>query len=223
MHSNKGVKGGLTIVLACLLVACNRHEPASTPQDAFWSALRELCGNAYRGTIGANEGGGTAPDPFADQELIMHVRTCTDDEIRVPFHVGANRSRTWVFTRTPQGLRLKHDHRHEDGSPDAVTMYGGDSAEGGSAFEQRFPVDEFSRDMFTREGLAQSVTNTWIVTLHPAQRYSYALVRPGREFRVDFDLGSAVAAPAAPWGDAHRPRQTSLRVHGGGLHESAGD
>ena len=209
MHSNKGVTGGLTVVLACLLFACDRHDPAvadsaaaaaSTPQDAFWSALRELCGNAYRGTIGANEGGGTAPDAFADQELIMHVRTCTDDEIRVPFHVGANRSRTWVFTRTPQGLRLKHDHRHEDGSPDAVTMYGGDSAEGGSAFEQRFPVDEFSRDMFTREGLAQSVTNTWIVTLHPAQRYSYALVRPGREFRVDFDLKSAVAAPAAPWG-----------------------
>jgi hypothetical protein len=24
-----------------------------------------------------------------------------------------------------EGLQLKHDHRHEDGTPDEVTMYGG--------------------------------------------------------------------------------------------------
>ena len=210
MSHDKHVTGSLTILLACLLVACHRDPPAAagappaapTPQDEFWRALSGLCGNAYRGTIGANEGGGSAPDPFEDQELVMHVRTCTDDEIRVPFHVGGDRSRTWVFTRTSQGLRLKHDHRHEDGSLDALTMYGGDNAAGGSASEQRFPADEYSREMFTREGRAQSVTNTWIVTLHPGQRYSYALVRPGRQFRVDFDLENAVATPPAPWGAA---------------------
>ena len=46
----------------------------------------------------------------------MHVRECSEDAIRIPFHVGEDRSRTWVVTRTANGLRLKHDHRHEDGS-----------------------------------------------------------------------------------------------------------
>ena len=33
----------------------------------------------------------------------MHVRSCTPTEIRVPFHVGEDRSRTWVITRTDGG------------------------------------------------------------------------------------------------------------------------
>jgi hypothetical protein len=57
----------------------------------------------------------------------MHVRTCSENALRIPFHVGDDHSRTWVITRTENGLRLKHDHRHEDGSEDAVTQYGGDS------------------------------------------------------------------------------------------------
>ena len=64
---------------------------------------------------------------FTGQRLVMDVRQCTDDEIRIPFHVGKDRSRTWVISRTATGLRLKHDHRHEDGTSDALTMYGGDS------------------------------------------------------------------------------------------------
>ena len=54
-------------------------------------------------------------------------RSCDLAEIRIPFHVGEDRSRTWVMTPTSVGLRLKHDHRHEDGSEDEVTQYGGDT------------------------------------------------------------------------------------------------
>ena len=50
------------------------------------------------------------------QRLVMHVRDCSADEVRIPFWVGEDHSRTWVVTRTETGLRLKHDHRHEDGS-----------------------------------------------------------------------------------------------------------
>jgi len=59
----------------------------------------------------------------------MEVRSCTEEEIRIPFHVGEDRSRTWVLSRSDSGFRLVHDHRHEDGSADAITGYGG-SAEG---------------------------------------------------------------------------------------------
>ena len=57
----------------------------------------------------------------------MHVRKCTADTIRIPFHVGDDASRTWVVTRTTTGYRLKHDHRHRDGSEDKLTQYGGNS------------------------------------------------------------------------------------------------
>lgn len=175
-------------------------ESSANAQDVFWNRLSALCGKAYAGTIGANQGGGAGPDPFDGKTLVMHVRECSDAEIRVPFHVGDDRSRTWVFTRTPSGLRLKHDHRHADGSEDAVTQYGGDTVDAGSATEQRFPADEYSKQLFVSRKMPQSVPNTWVVGIVPGQRYSYALTRPGREFRVDFDVSRAIDPPPPPWG-----------------------
>src|SRR3712207_8407608 len=53
-----------------------------------------------------------SPSPdFAGKRLVMHVRDCSPNEVRIPFHVGEDRSRTWIVTRTAAGLRLKHDHR----------------------------------------------------------------------------------------------------------------
>jgi hypothetical protein len=122
-------------------------------------------------------------------------------EVKVPFHVGDDHSRTWVLTRTADGLRLKHDHRHEDGSDDAVTMYGGDTAASGTPVRQEFPVDTFSIEMFEREGLTASVTNTWAMEIEPGQRFLYELSRPsGRLFRVEFDLATPVPPPPTPWG-----------------------
>jgi hypothetical protein len=66
----------------------------------------------------------------------MHVRRCEEDEIQIPLHVGENRSRTWIITRTDTGLRLKHDHRHPDGSEEEQTQYGGDTEDSGTATEQ---------------------------------------------------------------------------------------
>lgn len=187
-----------------------KPEPRSIPEppkaarapehDAFWADLRALCGKAFEGAIAAKVGGGAGPDPFEGKTLVMHVRECGDDEIRVPFHVGDDRSRTWVFTRTEAGLRLKHDHRHKDGSDDPVTMYGGDTVEPGRAHKQSFPADAFSREMFVREKLPQAVENVWVVGMLPGKLFSYALIRPGRQFMVDFDLSRPVAAPPPPWG-----------------------
>ena len=133
----------------------------------------------------------------------MHVRGCQtpERELRVPFHVGEDRSRTWVLTRVGDGLRLKHDHRHADGSPDAVTLYGGDTREAGSAARQAFPVDAESVAMFERTGLAGSVRNTWAMEVEPGRRFVYELSRPdGRLFRVEFDLSQPIATPPPPWG-----------------------
>ena len=140
---------------------------------------------------------------MAGQALIMHVRRCSPDRVDIPFHVGADRSRTWVITRTATGLRLKHDHRHADGSADAVTMYGGDTADVGSATRQSFPVDAESIATFRANGLDRSVTNNWAVEVDDAS-FAYELRRPPgptvRFFRVEFDLSRPVSVPPAPWG-----------------------
>jgi hypothetical protein len=163
--------------------------------DQFWSALTELCGNAYEGSV--VEGTAASDSAFAGQTLTMHVRECSDDEIRIPFHVGANRSRTWVLTRIDNGLRLKHDHRHEDGSEDDVTQYGGDTQDPGTAQRQ-----EFHADAHTASLIPAAASNIWTMEVVPGRTFGYALRREAenRRFRVDFDLTRAVPPPPAPWG-----------------------
>ena len=173
--------------------------------DAFLAALALHCGQAFAGQVVVDEPAAPAgqADPFAEGPLVMHVRGCDEPQrlLEVPFHVGADRSRTWVLTRTDTGLRLKHDHRHEDGTPDAVTMYGGDTATPGTAIRQEFPVDAESVAMFNANGLEASVTNTWAMEIEPGKRFRYELSRPGgRLFQVDFDLSAPVDPPPAPWG-----------------------
>jgi hypothetical protein len=192
------------------LASCaSQRDPGATgmhggaPADAFLAAIAGHCGQAFAGRIIANEPKPAMPDAFEGEALIMHVRGCDEPtrELRIPFHVGDDRSRTWVLTRTDGGLRLKHDHRHADGTPDAVTMYGGDAADASSAWRQKFPVDADSIAMFLREGLSASVSNTWAMEIEPGRRFLYELSRPGgRLFRVEFDLATPVPAPPAPWG-----------------------
>ena len=135
---------------------------------------------------------------MAGKRLVMHVRECGASTIRVPFHVGDDRSRTWVVSRTAGGLRLKHDHRHPDGGEDVLTQYGGDSGRVTPA-RAEFPADAFSQELFGAKGNPASIANMWAMEVEPA-RFAYELRRPGRHFRAEFDLTRPVAAPPPPWG-----------------------
>ena len=188
--------------IALTLAGCAHAPAGGTPQDAFLANLRALCGQAFAGRVLVDVPAAPGNNAFAGKPLVMHVRECGESAIRIPFHVGDDRSRTWVLTRTANGLRLKHDHRHADGSDDAVTMYGGDTVAAGSATRQAFPVDAESVAMFRREGLDASVANTWAMEIQPGKRFVYELSRPGgRLFQVGFDLSRPVQAPPPPWGD----------------------
>src|SRR5690606_14829180 len=154
-------------------------DEAASARDAFLANLSALCGQAFAGRVLVDEPAGPGNDAFAGKPLVMHVRECSEAVVKVPFHVGDDRSRTWVLSRTDAGLRLKHDHRHEDGSPDAVTLYGGDTAGPGSATRQEFPVDAESVAMFRAHGLEASVSNTWAMELEPGHQFVYVLARPG--------------------------------------------
>lgn len=192
MNSKLAIK-----VLLLWLGACSISQAApSAPQLAFFDAVARHCGKAYEGkvTIDNAPGGG-----FDGKRLVMHLRQCSDDRLLIPFHVGDDASRTWVIRKTDTGLQLKHDHRHKDGSEDAITQYGGHTQEQGWPQVQSFPADDFTKEMFVREGIPQSNGNTWQFYIYP-KVFTYRMVREGREFRVDFDLTRPVKVPAAPWG-----------------------
>jgi hypothetical protein len=167
------------------LSACVYAPETSTPADQFFQRVSTLCGKSFAGKMIA---GNESDASFATADLQAHARECSDREIRIAFDVGEDRSRTWIITRTGSGLRLKHRHMLKDGTEDPVSQYGGDTAVAGTAARQEFPVDEFSKAMFTKEGRSVSNTNIWAFEVEPGQLLVYELARPGRLFRVSFDL-----------------------------------
>ncbi len=170
--------------------------PSIQSHDLFFDNLSKHCGKAFAGKLVA---GGTANDSFSTNQLIMHVRSCKKNELQIPFHVGQDASRTWLISKTGSGLSLKHDHRHKDGSSDKSTMYGGHTIDPGWPQAQSFPADHYSKELFVKSGIPQSIGNTWHMYIYP-EKFSYRLTREGKEFRVDFDLTKPITPPAAPWG-----------------------
>ncbi|KQZ74319.1 hypothetical protein ASE06_14555 [Sphingopyxis sp. Root214] len=189
--------------MAATLAGCATTTTRANPQDAFFDALSARCGKAYAGRLASDQ---EADADMRGKAMVMHIRHCTADRIEIPFHIDGlaeggewDRSRTWIISRTGAGLRLKHDHRHADGKPDDVTLYGGDTADAGTATRQTFPVDAESIAMFTATGRSVSNTNIWSVETTDAG-FTYGLDRQGRHFRVAFDYAKPVTPPPAPWG-----------------------
>lgn len=174
----------IALVATLLLSAC-ASVPRPQPADPFFARLQALCGQRFAGRVASTD---PADAAFAGKSLVMHVRDCSADEVRIPFSVGEDRSRTWVVTRTAIGLRLKHDHRHPDGTEDELSQYGGDTATRGTAGRQDFPADAFSRTLFLAKGNPASITNIWAMEIEPGVLFAYGLRRPNRHFRVEFDL-----------------------------------
>ncbi|KEO73644.1 hypothetical protein [Anditalea andensis] len=187
-----------TLVFAFVLLAFQtfgqQQGSAHSGSDQFWEQLKTHCGKSYEGALTS----ATPNDTFTGKKLVMHVRSCDEENvIRIPFFVGDDRSRTWVLTKRDNGtIELKHDHRHEDGSPDKVTMYGGTSPNTGSAKLQYFPADQETTDL-----IDYAATNVWWITLDE-NSFSYNLRRVVNDnhFSVKFDLTEEVDTPAAPWG-----------------------
>lgn len=179
-----------------VLAACT--PAAENPQDLFFSQLAEHCGNAYAGQV-------VAGDPETDKtwmesRIVIEVKACTENQIYIPLHVGEDHSRTWILTRTEEGIELKHDHRFNDGSLDPITNYGGHTVTIGTATEQAFPADEYSKTLFVENDMTVSVGNTWVVSFPNEQAFRYQLVRDNRDFQVEIDLSQTVETPPSPWG-----------------------
>jgi len=170
--------------------------PPNLAQEQFMQAFQPYCGQAFAARIVEDNN----PSPAWDHPLVVHVRDCEGNVIRMPLHVGEDRSRTWVLTLHEGFIDFQHIHLHEDGSPDAVSPYGGQSTDTGTATSQSFPVDEASKALFVANGLEVSVTNTWTIDFPDKQTMRYQLNRPGRHFEVHVDLANPIPLPPPAWG-----------------------
>jgi hypothetical protein len=145
----------------------------SASQDAFFRLVASNCGTHFTGQSSFPEDPG---DAFKGKQLVAHIKTCNADEIRIPFTVGEDHSRTWILRRVEGGLQLKHDHRHADGTADEVTLYGGTTQDSGSPLAQSFPADDYTAGL-----IPEAATNEWFLSFsEDGSELTYYLERHGK-------------------------------------------
>jgi hypothetical protein len=176
-----------SIVATLFLLLCSASSiidarQATQSQSDFFHNFRKLCGQTFEGVTQFPDN----PDhPLVGKRLLITIDSCSAKEIRIPFQVGDDKSRTWILKLDHKGLLFKHDHRHADGTPDEVTMYGGWAATDGTAYRQRFPADEDTRKL-----IPEAATNVWMIEIdRKKQELVYYLERhkEGR-YRAVFNL-----------------------------------
>lgn len=180
------LRTGAVAFALCIAACAATPEPAPT---TLFGTLRTLCGQHLAGRLESTE---AVDADFAGKTLVAGAVACpAPDTVRIPFAVGEDRSRTWVVTRLADGrLRLKHEHRHADGTEDALSQYGGETVAPDAALRADFPADDFSKALFARENRPASIANIWRLEIDPGRTLAYELNRPGRHFRVAFDLAN---------------------------------
>lgn len=163
-----------------------------SPASEFWERLQAHCGKAYEGTLELPE----EDEAFGGKRLVMHVRSCSEGVIKIPFFVGDDKSRTWILTYENDRIALQHDHRHQDGTEDDINFYGGITTSIGQA-----GIQIFSADAHTQKIIPAASTNVWWITIDETT-FTYNLRRLGtaRVFKVVMDLSKTIDTPDAPWG-----------------------
>lgn len=120
-----------------------------------------------------------------NKPMKITVQVVSENEIRVPFAVGEDRSRTWILHRSAEGIKLKHDHRHSDGTADKITNYGGVDRAQILGRELVFPADEETKAM-----LPEAATNVWSLRLSADGKQLFYYLERHKEARFEarFDL-----------------------------------
>ena len=169
------------LIVCLLLFSC---DAMAQGHDAFFRKLRSKKGTTFHGkaiympdTTKAND--------FWGKKLRFTISK-VNGEIRMPFIVGENTSRTWILRKANGGLVLKHDHMHEDGKPDSISNYGGNSdPEIGTKYIQYFPADEFTAKL-----IPAAAGNRWIMQFSPDKKKFYYILERDKilRFKAEFEL-----------------------------------
>jgi hypothetical protein len=158
----------------------------SSGERAFLNKLASFCGQSFRGQEVYVQPG---RESWAGKDLVMHVVVCEENQVHIPFHIDDDHSRTWMFLVEDGRLRFRHDHRHEDGTPEEQTLYGGYSDGSGDEYRQFFPADGY-----TIELLNDQLNRQWNIMLNEdLSRFTYQLLYHGEVvFAAEFDLSNPV-------------------------------
>ncbi len=130
---------------------------AAQTHDEFIKNLSSLCGTRFEGQMTFPTEG---QDSFKGKLLVAEFARCSELEVAIPFAVGEDTSRTWLVSAIEGGLQLKHDHRHADGTPDKISLYGGRTLTDGSATQQSFAADEHTKKL-----IPEASSNVWTLSL----------------------------------------------------------
>lgn len=186
--------------ILCFLLFVISVSAQKKESEKFWERLSSLCGKSFEGVI---KSGGNPQDGFSGKRLVMQVLSCEENQIKIPFYVGEDKSRTWIISKEEEGLlSLRHEHRKSDGGDDELTNYGGKSTNHGLAHLQVFPANTLTTSM-----LPPAATNVWFLGLDE-NSFSYSLQRMGqnRVFTVVFDLLSPIEFNDRPWGSTNNSK-----------------
>jgi len=174
------------ILFACtlLLISCSGEQTDITPQidgdtaqEEFFANLFELCGETFSGEA-------TFPEDTSNElvgaDLMATIQTCTEEEIQIALSADGDQSRTWVISRTENGLRLRHEHVNPDGTPHDTTGYGGYATDEGSATRQYFAADDSTANM-----IPEAETNVWMLDIGNDQLTYYLERNNEPRFRAE--------------------------------------
>jgi hypothetical protein len=184
----------IAILIIMFLTGCNRQpgQEQTTAvsenviqdesQQAFFDHLKSFCGQSFEGRQLYRSPHG---DSWEGRKMIIHVTICEQDQVHIPFHVDNDHSRTWMFMADDGRLVFRHQHLHEDGTPEDSSLYGGWANLDGNALVQYFPADDYTASVI--EG---AIDNLWIVSFNEQlSTLTYRLDRAGeKRLEIQFDL-----------------------------------
>ncbi len=77
------------VFLSTMLISNFSFAQPVAPQQQFFNHIKAYCGQAFAGKVIKSN---ASDKSMLSQSLIMHVRECSETQIKVPFHVGDDRS-----------------------------------------------------------------------------------------------------------------------------------
>ncbi len=191
--------GVLTVFGSVSMLSSTSLMALESNQDKFFNQIKALCGKAFSGGIVQDTSNSMA---YRGKKFILHIRDCSDTQIKMPLHIDDNSSRILILTKrdTKSGvsIKLQHDHRHQDGTSDDLTLYGGSTTDSGTVHIQDFPESAESIELTKAHAPTRTWPSVWSIHLS-SDDIVYQVVRPGRTIQTKFKLSNTVANPPKAW------------------------
>lgn len=181
------------------------RELAPLPED--WNLLHGLvrhCQQAFAGRVLVNETADGGADPAWEREpVVLDLRNCPSGGVIMAIAVADDRSRTMVLRQQSAGqLSLRHLRHTDEGQEQPVSNFGGFSTTDSRPRKAVFETNDISRGLFRRHDQAARSNSVWTLAMPDPDTLVYEEASDAGRLKLEFDLGTPVARPPAPWVEA---------------------